>query len=247
MKYVTHLITIIATLVTVSLLSFAWLGHAASNHFNENVERARVSNILESTKNRTEANLSIGLPLDQISVLQDIVEREKSNDPAVLAIDIYDKAGRLFYSSDRSAIGQPVPAEWTRKMSIDAVAASESIGDPTYRSTFYNDLGVAGGVAVTIAESARSERITELEFQLLKRASFLVLAAVGLASIAAFVFALWLIRPFNRVAQILDGTRAGNKADWLEAQAIHCRQTWKSAQVHLDKAFAGLRALDDQA
>lgn len=83
--------------------------------FQSAVEAAARSRILLLAGNVDEGvhgALAIGLPLTAIPALPNMLARERSADPAILSIGVFDPAGRMLYSTDDAARGRDVPAAW---------------------------------------------------------------------------------------------------------------------------------------
>ncbi|MFH3481020.1 MULTISPECIES: hypothetical protein [unclassified Xanthobacter] len=234
---------VIATVVAVAVICFA-----ASERVNFQIERARVANLLTNLRTATEANLSIGLALDQVSPLQERIEREKASDPSVLAIDIFNSAGRAFYSTDRSVIGESVPTDWVRRLADAGIWQTVERGDTVFGTHFENDLGVAGGISVTTSDRGRIARSDSLGLSL--TSLVVLLAAVGgaTAALAAGIFNHVMSRPFERVARILSGEAVSTSGDvGLPRLATAAQHSWTQAAARVDRGLSQLGALDDAA
>lgn len=250
MTFVSRLILVAVISVTTAVVAVAVIAFSASDKVGAEIERARVANLLGTLRASTEANLSIGLLLDQISLLQPRIEREKTNDPSILAIDIFNAGGRAVYSTDRSAIGEEVSQDWIRRLGADTVWTEAERGDTVFGTRFENDLGVAGGISVTVSDEARSARSTRLGLDLASRAAILALAAAVAASGAAIAFAYMLTRPFERVARVLrgeGGTGSGADDTGLSQLAEATVRSWRDAEARVDRGLGQLGALDDAA
>ncbi|MEP9352959.1 hypothetical protein ABLE93_05090 [Xanthobacter sp. KR7-65] len=248
MTFVSRLILVSVVSVTAAVVAVAIIAFSASDRVGEEIERARVANLLGTLRASTEANLSIGLLLDQISLLQPRIEREKASDPSILAIDVFNPAGRAIYSTDRSVIGEEVAQDWVRRLGAEGVWTAAERSDTVFGTRFENDLGVAGGISVTVSDEARSARADRLGLDLLARAAMLCLAASIAATLAAVVFAHMITRPFDRVARILrgEGTPAGDDGG-LTPLAEATVKSWHNAEARIDRGLGHLGALDDAA
>lgn len=67
MTFVSRLILVAVVSVTAAVVAVAVIAFSASDRVGAEIERARVANLLGTLRASTEANLSIGLALDQIS------------------------------------------------------------------------------------------------------------------------------------------------------------------------------------
>lgn len=234
---------VIATVVAVAVICFA-----ASERVNVEIERARVSNLLTNLRTASEANLAIGLSLDQISPLQERIEREKAGDASVLAIDVFNSTGRTFYSTDRSMIGESVPGDWVKRLSDAGIWQTAERGDTVFGTHFENDLGVAGGISVTASDRGRIARSESLGLSLI---GLLVLLAAGgsvVAGLAAGTFNYVMSRPFERVARILTGEAVSTAGEGgLPRLAVATQRSWAEASARVDRGLSQLGALDDAA
>jgi hypothetical protein len=248
MTFVSRLILVAVVSVTAAVVAVAVIAFSASDRVGEEIERARVANLLGTLRASTEANLSIGLLLDQISLLQPRIEREKAGDPSILAIDIFNSAGRAIYSTDRSVIGEEVSPDWVKRLGDDNQWAAAERGDTVFGTRFENDLGVAGGISVTVSDEARSARADRLGLDLLIRTGVLSLAASIAAIIAAVAFVHVLTRPFDRVAKVLRGEGGSTGDDGgLAPLAEATVKSWRDAEARVDRGLGQLGALDDAA
>lgn len=67
--------------------------------------------------NRTvELNLRLGLPLSELQQADTILENAVGSAPDVLAADIIGPTGVTLFSTDRGAVGEPVPRAWSEAM-----------------------------------------------------------------------------------------------------------------------------------
>ncbi|MDI4665240.1 hypothetical protein K9U40_13000 [Xanthobacter autotrophicus] len=248
MTFVSRLILVAVVSVSAAVIAVAAIAFTASDKVGEEIERARVANLLGTLRASTEANLSIGLLLDQISLLQPRIEREKASDPSILAIDIFNAGGRAIYSTDRSVIGEEVSPGWIGRLSTDGVWTEAERGDTVFGTRFENDLGVAGGISVTVSDEARATRAERLGLDLFSRTAMLALAASLVAVLAALLFAYIVTRPYDRVARILSGEGTTSIDDDSIAQlAEETVRSWRDAEARVDRGLGQLGALDDAA
>lgn len=248
MTFVSRLALVVISAVVATVVAVAVICFAASERVNIEIERARVANLLTNLRTATEANLSIGLSLDQISPLQERIEREKAGDASVLAIDIFNAAGRAAYSTDRSVIGENVPADWVKRLAAGGIWQTVERGDTVFGTHFENDLGVAGGISVTTSDRARLARSESLGVSLIALLAILGVGAGAVAGLAAGVFGYVMSRPFERVARILSGEVVNPSAESaLPRLAIEAHRSWIEAEARVDRGLSHLGALDDAA
>jgi hypothetical protein len=246
MTFATRLVLVIMLSVLVTLGVIAGGAFVASEEVSAEIEQARVSHLLGTLRSTTEANLSIGLSLDQISLLQARIEREKANDSSVLAIDVFNSAGRSLYGTDRGSIGELVGENWIRKLGQDGIWHVATRGEVVFGTRFENDLGVAGGIAVTVSDAGRRNRTNILGLDLSARSALVALAAIVSGALASLAFAHVMTRPFDRVTRILRGeeVRVGRNQP-MELLAARVKENWTKADTRIDRGMEQLEALDD--
>lgn len=246
MAFVSRLVLVTFLTLLVALVTVAGAAFFAGSKVGEDIETARVSHLLGTLRSATEANLSIGLTLDQLSLLQSRIEREKVNDPSIVVIDIFSAQGRFIYSTDRGTIGEPVDASWLARLKQDGIWHLEGRRETIFGTRFDGDLGLAGGIAVTVSDSTRVQRLESLGLALATRSSLTIAAACSIGVLAAFACAFAMTRPFARVAGILRGEAIRPRRSWLlEGLAVQTRETWEKADERAETGMRELQELDD--
>jgi hypothetical protein len=248
MTFVTRLALLVIAAIIASIIGSAFIAYGAGARVSAEIEQARVSHLLAAVKGEAETSLSIGLSLDQISLLQSRIEREKASDPSILAIDVFNPTGRAIYSTDLSLIGEGVPAGWLKRLGAGGIWHAEDRGETVFGTHFENDLGTAGGIAVTVSDQAQENRMQTLGIDIVVRAFVLCCAAAFIALLLALLYAHVLTRPFDHVARVLAGEEASSVDDGaLGRLADQARHSWSTAEAHIDKGLSQLGALDDAA
>lgn len=246
MTFVDRFILVIGLSVAITLLAIVGAAFVASEQVSEEIEQARVSHLIGTLRSSTEANLSIGLDLDEISQLQATIEREKANDPAIMAIDVFDAAGRTIYSTDRGILGETVEKNWIDNLDQEDMWRAMTAGDTVFGTRFENDFGVAGGIAVTISGAGRHLGSEVLGMELALQTLLLGAGAFVLSLVCAFGFTFVIGRPFMRAAGILNGhSGEGSRHHKVERLAAKVREAWGAADARLARGTQQLKALDD--
>ncbi|MEP9367450.1 hypothetical protein [Xanthobacter sp. VNH20] len=246
MPFVSRLVLVVVFSVLLTIAAVAAGAFLAGERVNAEIEEARVSRLLGALRSTTEANLSIGLALDQISPLQSRIEREKASDSSVLAIDIFNAAGKSVYSTDRGSVGESVTEIWTEKLQDDGIWHTVTRGETVFGTRFENDLGLAGGIAVIVSDRSRQARGDALHFDLLTRTASLASGAVVLSILSALAFVYAVTRGFDRAARVLRGEAGGGApSQGLELLAFEAKETWTKSEQRIERGLAQLGALDD--
>lgn len=77
----------------------------------------RIGLVATQLRDRIQPSLELGLPLHGLTFVQDLLVTERRRTSSILSIDVYDRAGRLLFSTDRGGIGDAIPEEWERARS----------------------------------------------------------------------------------------------------------------------------------
>lgn len=91
----------------------------------QRLQDARLELTLQEVRERLEADLAIGFELGASSRAQPLLEDTLARDPSLLAVEVFDAGGVSLFSTDRGAIGEPVPPAWR------AAVAQAGHGDAT--------------------------------------------------------------------------------------------------------------------
>ena len=252
MKPARSLALITAMGVLAAAVGSAWLANQAEDRVRADVAAARDGYLLRSLKAAAEANVSIGLALDQMDALQSLIERERESAEAVLSIDVFNGSGVVVYSTDRSAIGTSVASPWVPFLDKEGTWAIPGRGERVVGTRFDNDLGrPEGGIALTLRgpEAALAHinpvaRVQALGMPLLASLVGLLVAAWVAASALSRV----LLR-FRRAARLMSPNAAGEPPadDPLASLAVGQRERWARLRHAIAQRQDALRKLDDAA
>ena len=188
---VTLLLILVCTVAITSFFTYSRLHSVLSS-----LVESRYGVQLYSVKNDVEARLGLGFPLRQLRVVQDSIDREKLNDPAILDIEVFDARGEILFDTDRGAIGTLVPAEWLK--SAAAGGALFSHPDDDARAVglpLANSLGeVTGGVTLRYPAAYLDNELAPMIGDLARVGLLLLGAAALVAMLGSHV----LFRPVAR-------------------------------------------------
>lgn len=237
---------LVVAILTV-LAATAFTAGRASHGIRQDIERARGEHLLNTLKNTVDSNLAIGLALDQMSVLQTLIEREKGGANDVLAIDIFLPDATLLYSTDRGVVGAPVGDDWVARLATSDTWQIASRGETVLGARVDNDLGApAGGIAVTLADDDADRAIWTQAWPILQPLLPVALVVTLLAVAAAVLVNRRMMRPYREVTGVLTGQEdEGLRDPALHAAALQTRRAWADARRRVDIATAGLREIDD--
>jgi hypothetical protein len=182
---------------------------ALLNHFKfvsttEGVLESRMLVFGVNIRSSIQNALALGLPLAGNAGLAALIEREKTADPLISDIDVFDRDGRIVYSTETRRLDTQAPGDWL-------TVAREAEQRPHWRVSGHGNQGVGIGLqnnfGVTIGQLlirysrvSLDRRIAEMRQDLMRN------YAVGLAvALAVLVLVLSLLfRRFGRELQMFE-------------------------------------------
>lgn len=97
---------------TLGLVLVVALLLGMQRHEVQAMQDARLTLTLQQLRERLESDIALGLDLGAGWRTQSLMEEVLARDAVLLALDVFDAEGRSLLSTDRGAIGEPVPAAW---------------------------------------------------------------------------------------------------------------------------------------
>lgn len=211
---------------------------------------ANVDFMLTQLRGSLEANAGLGLPLADMRIAQDLIERAKANDEEILAVELFSPDGVSLFNTDRGSIGEKVAPLWQdaiRYRFEDERWRIEELGNIVVGEVIRNDFDEPiGYIAVTISGDARREHAETLAVGLLESAAFLtppVLLAVLLMCMLVFRRLQSDFRVLARSLSEADGP--GSPGGTLAEQARSLHNAVDLAVADLKNAAARVLAVDE--
>jgi hypothetical protein len=211
---------------------------------------ANVDFLSTQLRETIEANVSLGLPLSDIRLVQDLIERAKLADPQVLAVEVFSPDGLSLFNTDRGSIGEPILPMWQlairyriqndrwRIEEFDTIVVGQPIR---------NDFGEpVGYLALTVSGEARTGHALAVLSGLGQAVAILlpaVLLVVLIFSGATFGVAG---RGFRRLAATLASDPPVAEASPLAVRGKTVRSAVDHAVVDLDRATAEVLGVDER-
>ncbi|QXL83638.1 hypothetical protein [Comamonas sp. NLF-1-9] len=98
----------------------------------QGLREARLEIALQSLRERLQTNLALGFDLAGSHQAQAMLEDLLADDPTLVAAEVFDASAISLFSTDRGAIGEPVPAEWllASRQAQSGAAADAQAGPP---------------------------------------------------------------------------------------------------------------------
>ena len=159
---------------------------------------ANVDFLSTQLRETIEANVSLGLPLSDIRLTQDLIERAKLADPQVLAVEVFSPDGVSLFNTDRGSIGEAIAPAWQlaiRYRIVDDRWRVEELENIVVGQPIRNDFGEpVGYLALTVSGEARGLHAEAVLVGLAKRAAYVVPAALAVVLLVA----IWIFRQSGR-------------------------------------------------
>lgn len=205
---------------------------------------ARFLNTAQNLKVTLEAAIALGLPLEQLPRVQEMLEREHAATPATLSIEVFDPQGRVLYGTDRSFLGDLVHERWLA-LANAAGGGSWHSDDGAVGVPLINGFGVAvGHVAVRFAVTGESEIPAFDRATVMLMLALLAGFALALAVVFERVFAP-LGRDLSAARAVLRGGQGGGGP--LVIAAAHAVALDQAERKAMDAALTQARRIDDDA
>lgn len=178
----------VAISVFAGLVGFVLVGARTLERYANLVSEAQYDFVLSRANEAVERSLQIGLPLSEIEQTLPILEFAVARAPGVLAADVFSPLGVTLFSTDRGAMGEPVPDDWLRAIEDrrdEGWRAAES-DQVTIGRPILNDFSqVAGWSALIVERGAVSTPLSLAPLLLRSAIPVVIIAALIAAAIAA--------------------------------------------------------------
>lgn len=215
---------------------------------------ANVDFVLAQLRDAIEANVSLGIPLDDIRIIQDLIERARAGDPQIVAVEVFSPAGISLFNTDRGSIGESITQPWREAIRFRVENDRFRVEEPgglVVGQVILNDFSEpVGYVAVTITGTARQQHAGAVMGVLAERTAGLLPFALVIVGLAGALLLGIQSRDLKEVAARLRGERpqptVAPPADApdLPARADAVRATVTRAVTDLDRATEAVLRLD---
>lgn len=232
----------LAALVAAAL---ALWGAVDLRHRMADLRAARFLNTAQNLKVTLEAGMTLGLALEQLPRVQEMLEREQGATPATLSIEVFDPQGRVLFGTDRSFLGDLVEERW-----LDLAAASGGgpwrSGDGAVGVPLVNGFGVTvGHVAVRYVASDPGSMPAFDRSTLAVLSGGVAVFALMLAAVFEWCFGC-LGRDLREARAVAEGNVAAPESPLAQLTADAVARV-EAAHGAIDEALAEARRLDDDA
>ena len=237
--------------VTTLLLLLTAVCWHFSNEQSTALAQQRNEFLLQSLKKAAEDFLATGMTPEQMPAMQDVIDREKSSFPQLIAIDIFSPAGLINYSTDIGALGTQVPPSWLEQLSQPGTWSVQDATRNQLVMRFENDLGrAASGIVLSLQTTQAPGTLTQWQHTGRQALSWLgLLFGCGLAVWALTLWALRRsLRPYQYIHLILNQAPSAplvSKASpELQRQAMQAVQKLSRDYAQTQQTMHRLQELD---
>ncbi|WP_137390875.1 hypothetical protein [Rhodoligotrophos defluvii] len=152
------IVCVVSLLTVAGLMLCALLIYGSLDRSRVMAAESNLNFALNQLRSSVEANVSLGLPLENIRVAQDLVEQARAGNAEILAVEIFSSSGISLFNTDRGSIGEPIRETWREaiRRANGGRWALEEFGDIVLGEPIRNDFGEpVGYVAITAAGAGR--------------------------------------------------------------------------------------------
>lgn len=211
---------------------------------------AQIGFVLADLDRTIERNLSLGLPLSELQPIERILEQTVANNGELLAIEVLSPAGIALYSTDRGAVGEPIPPAWKRAIderSLGRPWRIDHLGTVVIGTSIENDFGqTAGWITMILDESVQPPPGHVVPSIAIRAAPYLIGCLIA-ALLMAMVAGTGLARRFLRLARQVDRPdELSAAAEPATAALPRALLTIKRARREIDASVETLRQIDGE-
>ncbi len=238
----------------LALSSLSLLAGRAADNGLEELEIGRLQFLVTSLRSTVEANLGLGLPIEDLDSLQAVIERDRSVETDIRAIEIVGPMDVTLYSTDRGAIGEEIPLSW--KEAIDErhsrIWLAEDRGEFAIGEVVETDFGQVTGHVVLVVSLDQVHPPLSLFVGLASLGWLTVLATTLTAFCLALAIAALRKIPLERAAKVWQGEWDDSRAEGADSEklptlygaSVRARRTTEAAKQRLETVRRGLIELD---
>ena len=220
-------------MVLLGLAGFVLMGARVLERAESEIAAAQFDFVLSRASEAVERSLQLGLPLTELEQTVPVLERILLRASAVEAADVFSVTGTTVFSTDRGAVGEPVPEPWHLAIaeSHDGSWVAQDASRVTLGHAIRNDFGqVEGWAAIIIDRDAVTPPLSLLGV-LLRVSAGVVVACALIAGIVVAFDPLGL----SRRRRQLEGAISAADADRITARdpfsRLNARAVWQAVRT----------------
>lgn len=208
----------IFSILAASLVLTALLNYFRFERTLSSIVRSRVEFGVVEMKETLEDGMNLGVALNALRNTQALIERERSLDPDILEIAVYDEAGAAVYSTRDGAEGSAAPVAWQRYLlnldlkTQDAPTAFEEPDEMIVVAPLGNSFDkLVGSIALHYSKRYLTERTDEMMGNLARVTAGLFALFSLFALIAVIYLSRSSLRTLRSMKRSLDDLLAGRE------------------------------------
>ena len=256
---------IVISLAGISVLATALITFISMHKF-ENAFNAALNDryvfILHDVRAALEAEMGVGLDLENLTHATQVLNEAMGRDNAVVSVEVFARSGHTIFSTDSSFVGDIVPKHWE-------AAAAQSTGQPwVVKEPGIVVLGIelkdmlsnpTGGLVLRYGTDRHTAHINTLEKQIMQRAGILWL----ITFVCVIAFVAVMTRPIQRHFASLEGllrslttaTPEGSQENSEEHPPVADVQAenvqafadaYRDAETRINRLESDLRKIDEE-
>jgi hypothetical protein len=187
------LVVKLATAIIAILMSAATLATVLNlmkfTKIIEDQEARLYSFVVADISDTLERALALGLPLEVLSNAQQVIDRRRVDDPAVVRVSVVDAKGLIVFDTDRAQIAQKGDPAWGQPAAGQAAWRGSNAAQFLVSAPIVNTFGQAvGWVVLAYERSVVTGKAVSILHSMLSAS----LIAIGVGSVLA-VLGVWLL------------------------------------------------------
>lgn len=206
---------LLSTITMAALLAVAMMAARIAEQGEAALAEAELDFILRDAEQTIERNLQLGLPLAELQQVDALIERVRQSSPEIVAVDVFSRADVTLFSTDRGAVGEPVPESWVEareEMRQQGRFRADESDVVALGSPLTNDFGqTEGWIALIVQRDALAAPLSRMPSFLLTSLPFVAFGGL----LAAVAGAVLLPRADRRLAKVQEAleTREATAGD----------------------------------
>lgn len=180
---------VVALAVVLGLTGFVLVAARLLEQSESAIAEAQFDFVLARADEAVERSLQLGLPLTELEQTVPVLERILLRASAVEAADVFSVTGTTLFSTDRGAVGEPIPRHWHAAIEESHGESWTATGPSrlTIGRAISNDFGqVEGWAAIIIDRDAVAPPLSLFGRMLRASAGVIALVAALAAVLVAF-------------------------------------------------------------
>lgn len=231
------------------ILFFALTLSTLLNFFNyektfSELVRSRYAVVLKDMSHSVEYGLGLGLSLNAINNIPEIIRNAKAKDDYITRIEVFDTQGRLLFSTESGRVGQAVGGEIAQTAFASEDQAGWSLDRPDeflIGQQLWNNFNQReGALMLGFDRAAVQGSVRDMGDTLLRNGLYVMLAFVLLTILLVRLSTFGLIRNLRRMRESLQNALEGKQTTFNEEDA-----TWPMERFFVQFQSLVVRTRDE--